>query len=150
MPDDFQSFRFEAEAAGVSFHSTMAELPRADGPGNVALISARTADCPALTKQAVDAGYSTIYLEKPGAATLEELQDLAAHAKANGAEVFMGYNKNVAKYAADAISFAADLPEPPVIYFSHNNTFTQDELPQCFETNNEGILKNMAVHELCM
>ena len=32
----------------------------------------------------------------------------------------------------------------------HNNAYKQPELPECFERNAEGMLKNMAIHELAL
>jgi predicted dehydrogenase len=148
-PAEFQAFQKEAEAAGVRFHASVEDVPR-DGATKMALVAARTADCPALTKQVIEAGCSHVYLEKPGATTLADLQDLAVHAETAGAEIFMGYNKNVASYAADAIAFSANLTEPHATMFVHNNTYTHDQLEECFVRNNEGMLKNMAVHELCL
>jgi hypothetical protein len=148
-PMEFQAFQAEAEAAGVRFHGSVEDMTQSDST-KMAIVAARTADCPELTKQAIEAGCGHIYLEKPGATTLAELQDLAAYAETSGAEIFMGYNKNVASYAADAIAFSANMSEPHATMFIHNNTYTPDQLEQCFATNCEGMLKNMAVHELCL
>ena len=40
-----------------------------------------------------------VFLEKPGAPTVGELEEMAAYAKSKGVGVFMGYNKNVTKCA---------------------------------------------------
>ena len=34
--------------------------------------------------------------------------------------------------------------------FVHNNAYKEDELGECFERNAEGMLKNMAIHELAL
>lgn len=34
--------------------------------------------------------------------------------------------------------------------YVHNNAYTEEELPECFERNAEGMLKNMAIHELAL
>eukprot|EP01048_Picozoa_sp_COSAG05_P000984 COSAG05_NODE_31_length_28416_cov_170.150652_7_plen_83_part_00 len=34
--------------------------------------------------------------------------------------------------------------------FVHNNDYALEELDECFERNAEGMLKNMAVHELAL
>ena len=34
--------------------------------------------------------------------------------------------------------------------FVHNNAYKEEELPECFERNAEGMLKNMAIHELAL
>ena len=41
-----------------------------------------------------------VYLEKPGAPTVAELESMATLAEAKGVKVFMGYNKNVTKVRA--------------------------------------------------
>ena len=43
-----------------------------------------------------------VFLEKPGAPTVGELEDMAAYAKSKGVGVFMGYNKNVTKCGVHA------------------------------------------------
>lgn len=46
------------------------------------LISGRTADNPGLLSQCIEHGCTTIYLEKPGATTVKELEDMKAEAEA--------------------------------------------------------------------
>ena len=56
-----------AEEHGVQFHKSMADLPAvADGVKRLALISGRTSDNPRLLGDAIAAGCTVIYLEKPG------------------------------------------------------------------------------------
>ena len=64
------------------------------GP-TIALISGRTADNPRLLKEVIEAGCTHVYLEKPGAPTVGELEEMVAFAKSKGVPVYMGYNKNV-------------------------------------------------------
>jgi predicted dehydrogenase len=123
-------------------------MPAAEGK-KVALIAGRTADNPSLLEAVVAKGCGTVYLEKPGAPTVAELETMAAFADAHGAKVYMGYNKNVTKYVTLALACEAAHPGA-VTAFHHNNTYTQDGLPECFERCAEGMLKNMAVHELCL
>ena len=59
----------------------------------VALISGRTADNPRLLTECIQAGCKCIYLEKPGAPTVVELQQMRDEAEEAGIEVLMGYNK---------------------------------------------------------
>ena len=87
---------FASATPGVAFHGAMADMPQASG-NKLALISGRTADNPALLKEVIDAGCSHIFLEKPGAPTVPELEEMAAYAKSKNVGVFMGYNKNVTK-----------------------------------------------------
>jgi len=115
----------------------------------LALISGRTADNPALLKKIVDMGVSHIYLEKPGAPTVAELQEMKEYAKSKGVPVYMGYNKNVTPYVKKAIEFESKTPGASTT-FVHNNAYKQEELGECFERNAEGMLKNMAIHELAL
>jgi hypothetical protein len=75
---------------------------------------------------------------------------MAASAEAAGVPVSMGYNKNVTQYVADARAAEASAGAGAVTKFIHNNAYESEELDECFERNAEGMLKNMAVHELAV
>jgi predicted dehydrogenase len=140
------------EKYGVVFATSLADLPPvAEGKNRLALISGRTADNPKLLTQSVEAGCTTIYLEKPGAPTVKELQEMKEFAEKSNVRVLMGYNKNVCKYVSKAREFAA-ANEGSHITFVSNNTYenTPESLGECFERNAEGMLKNMAIHELAL
>ena len=117
----------------------------------MALISGRTADNPRFLGEAIAAGCTTIYLEKPGAPTVAELETMKSEAAAAGVAVLMGYNKNVCKYVRKARDFASNMEGSHVTFVS-NNTYenTPESLGECFERNCEGMLKNMAIHELAL
>jgi len=136
---------------GTSFLATsIADLPAPKQP-RVALISGRTADNPRLLSECIAAECKCIYLEKPGAPTVEELQGMQEEAEAAGIEVLMGYNKNVCKYVRKVREFAETVPGSSVTFVS-NNAYenTPESLGECFERNAEGMLKNMAIHELAL
>ncbi|CAB9497993.1 expressed unknown protein [Seminavis robusta] len=61
--------------------------------------------------------------------------------------VLMGFNKNVAKFSTKTMAAAA---KGGIVTFVHNNNYTKDQLGECFERNSEGMLKNMAIHELAL
>jgi predicted dehydrogenase len=148
---DFASFQSEAESKhGVKFAKSLAELPPPSAP-RLALISGRTADNPSLLTQCIANNVSCIYLEKPGAPTVAELEKMRDEAAAAGVTVLMGYNKNVAKYVAKTREFAATVPGGQVTFVT-NNAYenTPESLGECFERNAEGMLKNMAIHELAL
>lgn len=92
-----------------------------------------------------------MYLEKPGAPTVAELSDMRDTAKEHGVTVLMGYNKNVCKYVTKAREFA-DANDGSHVTFVSNNAYenTPESLGECFERNSEGMLKNMAIHELAL
>ena len=148
---EFKEFQEEAEAKyGVKFASSLDELPPPEAP-RLALISWRTADNPKLLTESIAQGCKCIYLEKPGAPTVAELEQMKKEAEAAGVEVLMGYNKNVCKYVRKTREFAATLPDSHVTFVS-NNAYenTPESLGECFERNAEGMLKNMAIHELAL
>jgi predicted dehydrogenase len=150
---DFKEFQKESEEKeGIGFFMSMGELPPvADGKKRLALISGRTADNPRLLTECIANGCDTIYLEKPGAPTVAELSAMRDEAKAAGVTVLMGYNKNVCKYVSKARDFAAANSGSHVTFVS-NNAYenTPASLGECFERNREGMLKNMAIHELAL
>jgi len=120
----------------------------ADTP-SLALISGRTADNPRLLREVIDKGCTAVYLEKPGAPTVAELEGMREYAKEKGVSVYMGYNKNVTPYVRKALEAAKAAPGSTTTYV-HNTAYKEDELPECFERNAEGMLKNMAIHELAL
>jgi predicted dehydrogenase len=63
----------------------------------------------------------------------------------------MGYNKNVCKYVRLTLDYAKSVPGSRVTFVS-NNAYanTPESLGECFERNAEGMLKNMAIHELAL
>ena len=78
---------------GTVFTTSLTTLPRPPERPRLALISGRTADNPSLFTQCIAAECSTIFLEKPGAPTVKELQRMKDEALAAGVSVLMGYNK---------------------------------------------------------
>jgi predicted dehydrogenase len=149
---EFAKYKEETEKAhGIQFFTSLADLPPvAEGKKRLALVSGRTADNPRLLGEAIKAGCSCIYLEKPGAPTVGELEAMRDEAEAAGVGVLMGYNKNVTKYVQKARDFAGK--NGGKITFVSNNTYenTPESLGECFERNAEGMLKNMAIHELAL
>ena len=113
----------------------------------MALISGRTADNPRLLKEVIAAGCTHVYLEKPGAPTVAELEEMVEYAKEKGVPVYMGYNKNVTPYVLKALEFERKTAGASTT-FVHNNAYKEEELGECFERNAEGMLKNMAIHEV--
>lgn len=93
---EFEAWKTEAEGKGVRFCASVTDLPTTEAP-RVALIAGRAADCPALFEAALGAGVSHIFLEKPGAPSVEAMEGMARQAQSAGIPVSMGYNKNVAK-----------------------------------------------------
>jgi predicted dehydrogenase len=144
----FNAWASEMEAAhGTKICKGIDELT-IKGP-TLALISGRTGDNPRLLKEVIAAGVTHVYLEKPGAPTVADLEDMIKYAKSKGVPVYMGYNKNVTPYVEKAIAAGKAHPGSSTT-FIHNNAYTTDVLGECFERNAEGMLKNMAIHELAL
>jgi len=112
------------------------------------LIAGRTSDNPALFKGCVDHGAKFIYLEKPGAPSVVELQEMADYAKIKGVKVYLGYNKNVTPYVQKALAMSESMKG--TVQFVHNNSYEINQLNECFTRNAEGMMKNMAIHELAL
>jgi predicted dehydrogenase len=130
----------------------MADLPAIPaGTKRLALVSGRTGDNPRFLGECIAAGCNSIYLEKPGAPTVKELETMRDQAKAAGVTVLMGYNKNVCKFVRLGREFEAAHPGSHITFVS-NNAYenTPESLGECFERNAEGMLKNMAIHELAL
>jgi len=81
---------------------------------------------------------------------VKELEAMRNEAKAAGVSVLMGYNKNVCKFVSKAREYAAE--HGGHVTFVSNNAYenTPESLGECFERNAEGMLKNMAIHELAL
>ena len=77
---EFAEFQKKTEEEhGVQFHTSVGAVPPvADGVKRLALISGRTVDNPRLLTEAIAAGCTVVYLEKPGAPTVAELEAMKA------------------------------------------------------------------------
>ena len=119
---EFSAWAEEAASEhGTTFVPSVADLPPPrPGRPRVALISGRTADNPRLLTECIAAGCGAVYLEKPGAPTVGELEGMRDEAAAAGVPVLMGYNKNVCKYVRKTREFAETMPGSHVTFVSNN------------------------------
>ena len=145
----------EWEDKGVSFHASVASgtvFAKAGKGPKVCLIAGRTPDNPGFFRQAIKAGATHILLEKPGAPTVGELETMAMEAKDAGVPVFMGFIKNISDYVEGALAAAAKAPEGADVetLLVSRNDYTKENLGECFSRNSEGMLKNMAIHEIAL
>ena len=154
--EEFHAWRKTLETdRNIQFFSKVADVPPPkEGDIRLAIISARTSDNPDLLKACVANGCTAIYLEKPGATTVEDLEAMRDLAAAKGVAVHMGFNKNVSGYLTKSMEFAKTHGDSSKtnVTFLHNNNYpdTTEALSECFERNAEGMLKNMAIHELAI
>jgi len=152
----FQKWRKSTEESyGVKFYSSVEDLPppsQGEHEHRLGIISSRTADNPKLFSGCIDAKCKTIFLEKPGAPTVAELEGMRDMSNAAGCKVFMGFNKNVSAYLERTRAYASQSNVKCDVTFLHNNAYpnTEQALSECFERNAEGMLKNMAIHELAI
>lgn len=151
--DAFLQFK-NKYSAEIGFYQSVAEVPATsdDSEIRLSIISARTADNPKLFAACLQDNMKckAIFLEKPGAPTVSELETMRDRAQEKGVKVFMGFNKNVSSYLVKSRAFVASSDKQCDITFLHNNNYKPEELPECFERNAEGMLKNMAIHELAL
>lgn len=150
----FNKFKAELETSkGIKFYATVEEVPVEENKDvkRLAIISARTSDNPGLFSGCLEIGCHAIFLEKPGAPSVEELNEMKTKAETAGVRVFMGFNKNVSKFVAKTRALEARHAGSTVT-FVHNNNYVDstESLGECFERNAEGMLKNMAIHELAL
>lgn len=118
---------------------------KSTSPVKIALIAGRTSDNPKLFRAAINAGATHVLLEKPGAPTVDELEAMAQEP----VPVYMGFIKNLAPYVSGALA-VRDANERSVVTLESRNNYTRDTLGECFARNSEGLLKNMAIHELAL
>jgi predicted dehydrogenase len=151
---EFHAFKHELESTtDIQFFARVEDVPvQLSEPKTkrLAIISARTADNPHLFASCLDhLGCHAIFLEKPGASSVVELELMQTKAAELGVTVYMGFNKNVSKYVTKTREYAKNHFGTNVT-FLHNNNYNESDLNECFERNSEGILKNMAIHELAI
>jgi NAD(P)-dependent dehydrogenase (short-subunit alcohol dehydrogenase family)/predicted O-methyltransferase YrrM/predicted dehydrogenase len=138
-----------AKNPSVNFQKSLSDLPAPSG-AQLVMICGRTADNPKLFREAVDRGFSHVYLEKPGAPSVAELEAMESYAKAHGVAVFMGFNRNFSKYVRQAHEFMTKegIAKTSMTLTRKDCFNTQESLDECFERNAEGMIKNMMCHEL--
>jgi len=141
--------QLEAAGNGVVCTDSVSKLAKFEEKDTMCLIAGRTNDNPKLFKECVDQGAKVIYLEKPGAPTVAELQEMSDLAESKGVKVYLGYNKNVTPYVQKALALQKENAGSSIT-FCHNNSYATNELNECFTRNREGMLKNMAIHELAL
>jgi predicted dehydrogenase len=152
---EFHAFKHELESTtDIQFLARVEDVPaqlnNEPNTKRLAIISARTADNPHLFASCLEhLGCHAIFLEKPGASSVVELELMQTKAAELGVTVYMGFNKNVSKYVTKTREYAKNHFGTNVT-FLHNNNYNESDLNECFERNSEGILKNMAIHELAI
>lgn len=151
--DAFRSWA--AENPDLPIVDECAKLPKvALGKVRVGVICVRTPDALRYFKAAVlDAGCSAVYLEKPGAGSVSELDDLIAFARQHEVAVMLGYSRNFG-YAKKGAAFAEEqrlnFGSRPRVTLVHANPWREEDLPDCWERCQPGMLYDMACHDLAV
>lgn len=158
--ESFKSFEASVNTThpDVKFVASIHDLnmkPSPTSPPLLVIISGRTPDNPTLTLEVMHhLSPKAIYLEKPGAPSLEILDSVRRESVSSNIPIFMGFNKNVSSYVNDAMTFIQkhDNPGALTLTFASNNEYAPSDasLGECFERNSEGLLKNMAIHEVAL
>ncbi len=155
VPPSFTTLQQTLQAQGVAVVKSVDDLEdfashhHHHHKPTLCLIAGRTADNSTLFRQCVAHHASVIYLEKPGAPSVQELQDMHDMAHQHNIPVYLGYNKNVTSYIQKAVTLARQTPHSKLV-LAHNNSYTREDLPEVFSRNAEGMLHNMAIHELAL
>jgi inosose dehydratase len=140
--------QWKSSVPSVAFHAGLQDMPQQTGR-NLVMICGRTADNPKLFKEAVDRGFTHVYLEKPGAPSVAELQEMHRYAEEKGVFIFMGFNRNFSKYVKSACDIVSKDPVHADFTLARFDCFNSNEsLDECFVRNAEGMMKNMMCHEL--
>lgn len=148
VPPSFSEFVTKTSDLGVQFAPNIEDLPKFQKL-TLCLIAARTADNPNLFKQCIERGAKCIFLEKPGAPSVEELREMKELADSKNVKVYVGFNKHVTPYVRNALALSRQV-EDSHVFFSHNNSYETKDLAEVFTRNPEGMMKNMCVHELAL
>lgn len=118
-----------------------------------AIIAVRTVDVPGVFYKLLEKGIKFIYLEKPGASSLEELRNMKAAADEQDCQVVIGYARNAHGFVTKPMaSLALSQKQNETVNLTHKNSFafTAEALEECFKRNSEGMLLNMACHDVAI
>mmetsp|Transcript_15652 Transcript_15652/g.33896 ORF Transcript_15652/g.33896 Transcript_15652/m.33896 type:complete len:595 (+) Transcript_15652:20-1804(+) len=113
------------------------------------IIAGRTRDNPRLFRECIGMGASHIYLESPGAPTIEQLKDMQSLAATRSVKVYMGYQRLCSSYIEKAILLSRSIPKSHV-FFCHNETYRSKELHLAVGRHPEGMIRSMAAQELAV
>jgi predicted dehydrogenase len=113
------------------------------------IIAGRTSDNPRFFRECIGIGASHIYLESPGAPTIDQLQDMQSLAETRGVEVYMGYQRLCASYIQKAVSLSRSVSKAHV-FFCHNEVHQSNELNIVVSRHPEGMIFSMAIQELAV
>jgi len=113
------------------------------------VIAGKTRDNPKFFRECIGMGASHVYLEVPGAPSMEQLKDMHSLAATRGVEVYMGYQRLCSSYIEKAVALSRSIPKSHV-FFCHNETYPSRDLPQVVSRYPGGMIRSMAAQELAV
>ena len=152
--DVFNSYT--AEHPEIKFVSSCDQLPAVTpGKARVAIIAVRTGvSCAAFEDAVLKLGCRAIYLEKPGASNVQEMDRMIKIAEENGVTVVVGYSRNVGTYVSRGREFPekceAATSTKPSVKLLHSNPWKDEDMAECFQRCQPGIMYDMACHDLAI
>lgn len=121
----------------------------------IAVIAVRTSNSRAAFEDAVlKLGCRAVYLEKPGASSVEELDKMIQLADEKGVTVMLGYSRNMGTYVTRGRSHATELEAStgvkPPITLVHSNPWKDEDMAECFLRCQPGMFYDMACHDIAI
>lgn len=147
-PQSFVDLVIMLDDMGVKCVTYLGQLKQFQQP-TLCVIAGRTCDNPEFFREAISIGASHIFLETPGASSIEQLSNMQSLATTRAVEVYMGYQRLCAPYIGKALSLSRSVPRSHV-FFCHNETYPEEELSMVFDHRHEGMLQSMAAQELAI
>ncbi|WHI52841.1 Gfo/Idh/MocA family oxidoreductase [Microbulbifer sp. MLAF003] len=142
--------RLRAQFGDFKIYSSLDQLSKVNHSyKNLAVISVRTQSTKEIFEFVIAKGYRNIYLEKPGADSLEKLREMERIADEKHVNVVVGYQKHIASYVNEAERVNAKWKlKSRSVGFIHHNPHPEANLESVFRQNAEGMLLNQCCHEL--
>lgn len=145
-----EMLRLKSQFGDFKIYSSIEQVPKADSSSkNMIVISIRTQSSLHFFESVVAKGYRNIYLEKPGADSLEKLQAMERIADEKQVKVVVGYQKHIASYVKKVEKLDQKWKlKSRSVGFVHHNPHPESNLESVFRQNAEGMLLNQCCHEL--
>ncbi|MFA0813445.1 Gfo/Idh/MocA family oxidoreductase [Microbulbifer epialgicus] len=142
--------RLRGQFGDFKIYSSLEQMPKVNPSyKNLVVISVRTQSTKRIFDFVVAKGYGNIYLEKPGADSLEKLREMERSAVEKRVNVVVGYQKHIASYVNEVARINEKWKlKSRSVGFIHHNPHPEANLESVFKQNAEGMLLNQCCHEL--
>jgi len=148
-PQSFVDLVVMVSEMGIRCVNHVTQLELFQHRRTLCVIAGRTRDNPKLFRECIGMGASHIYLEVPGASSIEQLRDMHSLAATRGVSVYMGYQRLCASYIEKAVSLSRSIPKSHV-FLCHNENHPSRELHLVVNRHPEGMIRAMASQELAV